>query len=108
MRQNRRTMQLSKTPTQHRSVIPLILLGLGLALIAASGYIILQDIPSQTDFSTVPVETNSEQNLDQTALRNAVMRRSFLPSDSKKQETLQNRKDGVKSIREISEMTTRI
>jgi len=51
-------MQLSNNPTQNRSVIPLILLGLGLALIAASGYIILQDIPSQTDFSTVPVETN--------------------------------------------------
>jgi len=38
--------------------IPPILLGLGLILIAASGYFILQNFPPQTDFSTVPVQVN--------------------------------------------------
>ncbi len=38
--------------------IPPILLGLGVILIAVSGYFILQNIPPQTDFSTVPAQVN--------------------------------------------------
>jgi len=38
--------------------LPLILIGLGLTLIAASTYFILQDAAPQTDFSTVPVKVN--------------------------------------------------
>ena len=37
-------------------LIPLILLGLGLILIAASGYSILQDTSNQSDLSAVPVK----------------------------------------------------
>lgn len=44
-----------KFPTKF---IPLILLGLGLILIAASGYSIWQDIPNQSDLSAVPAEAN--------------------------------------------------
>lgn len=68
----------------------------------------LEEIKSMLSKSAVPVVQTPEQALDQTAIRNAVMRRSLLPKEAPKQETLQNRKDGVKSIREISEMTTRI
>lgn len=39
-------------------LIPLILLGLGLVLIAASGYSILQDIPNQSDISAIPAEVS--------------------------------------------------
>ena len=39
-------------------LIPFILLGLGLILIAVSGYIILQDIPNQSDLSAVPAQVN--------------------------------------------------
>jgi len=39
-------------------IIPLLLLGLGLILIAASGYLILRDVPAQTDLTTVPVQVN--------------------------------------------------
>ena len=38
-----------------RKTVPLLLLGLGLILIVASTYFILQDISSQSNFSTVPV-----------------------------------------------------
>ena len=38
--------------------IPLLLLGLGLMLIAASVYFILKDAPAQTDLTTVPVQVN--------------------------------------------------
>jgi len=41
-----------------RKSFPLLLLGLGLILIAASAYFILQDISSRTDFSTVPVRVS--------------------------------------------------
>lgn len=41
-----------------RKFIPLLLLGLGLTLIAASGYFILQDVSAQPDLSTVPVQVN--------------------------------------------------
>jgi cytochrome c biogenesis protein CcmG, thiol:disulfide interchange protein DsbE len=38
--------------------IPHLLLGLGLILIAVSGYFILQDVSAQNDLSTVPAEVN--------------------------------------------------
>ena len=41
-----------------RKTMPIILLGLGLILIAASGYYILQDVSLQSDLSTVPVQAN--------------------------------------------------
>ena len=41
-----------------RKIFPLLLLGLGAALIATSAYFILQDIPLQSDVSTVPVKVN--------------------------------------------------
>lgn len=46
----------SKSGTQTLKTLPLILVGLGLILIAASTYFILWDEPPQTDFSTVPVK----------------------------------------------------
>jgi peroxiredoxin len=51
-------MSTSETPPRARPIIPLLLLGLGLILIAASGFYILQDVSLQNDFSTVPVEVN--------------------------------------------------
>lgn len=41
-----------------RKTVPLLLLGLGLTLIAASGYFILQNVPVQPDPSVVPVQVN--------------------------------------------------
>ncbi len=41
-----------------RKMIPLILLGLGLILIASSAYVIMREVPDQTDLSTVPVQVN--------------------------------------------------
>ncbi len=41
-----------------RKTIPLLLLGLGLLLIAASGYIILQDVSTQTAPTTVPAQVH--------------------------------------------------
>lgn len=41
-----------------RKNIPSLLLVLGLTLIAASGYIILRDLPDQSDLSAVPAEVN--------------------------------------------------
>src|SRR5687768_5135113 len=41
---------------QTLKTLPLILIGLGIILIAASTYFILRDDPPQTDFSTVPVK----------------------------------------------------
>lgn len=41
-----------------RKSLPIILLVLGLFLIAASGYYILQDVSIQNDLSTVPVQAN--------------------------------------------------
>lgn len=41
-----------------RKTAPIILLVLGLILIAASGYFVLQDVSDQTDLSTVPVQVN--------------------------------------------------
>lgn len=41
-----------------RKKFPLVLLGLGAILIAASAYFILQDVSSQSEFSTVPVTMN--------------------------------------------------
>jgi peroxiredoxin len=51
-------MQTPENTSRNRSVVPLILLGLGLILVAASGYYILRTLPPQTDFSTVPAEVN--------------------------------------------------
>jgi hypothetical protein len=48
----------SKSDKQTLKTLPLILVGLGLILIAASTYFILQDAAPQTDFSTVPVKVN--------------------------------------------------
>lgn len=48
----------SKSFTQPLKSMPLILVGLGIILIAASTFFILQDDPLQTDFSTVPVKVN--------------------------------------------------
>jgi thiol-disulfide isomerase/thioredoxin len=47
--------------SRSKQIIPLILLGLGLILIAASGYFILRearDVSPQNDLSTVPVQVN--------------------------------------------------
>ena len=41
-----------------RKFTPLFLLGLGLILIGASVYLIMQDAPLQTDLTTVPVQVN--------------------------------------------------
>lgn len=41
-----------------RKILPLFLLGMGLILIAASGYFVMQDVAAQTDLSTVPIQTN--------------------------------------------------
>ena len=41
-----------------KKFVPILLLGLGLSLIAASVYFILWDAPDQTDLSTVPVQTD--------------------------------------------------
>jgi peroxiredoxin len=48
----------SKSDKQTLKTLPLILVGLGIILIAASTYFILQDAAPQTDFSTVPVKVN--------------------------------------------------
>jgi len=40
-----------------RKNVPLLLLGLGLILIVASGYMILRDKPAQADLTVVPVQT---------------------------------------------------
>jgi cytochrome c biogenesis protein CcmG, thiol:disulfide interchange protein DsbE len=42
----------------HKKALPFLLLGLGLTLIATSAYFILQDFPSETDLSAVPVKVN--------------------------------------------------
>ena len=41
-----------------RKTLPLLLLGLGLVLIAASAYFILRDVSSRSDFATVPVKVS--------------------------------------------------
>ncbi len=41
-----------------KKALPFLLFGLGLTLIAASAYFILQDVSSSPDFSTVPVKVN--------------------------------------------------
>jgi cytochrome c biogenesis protein CcmG/thiol:disulfide interchange protein DsbE len=41
-----------------QKITPLILLGLGLVLIAASGYFILQNTSAQSDLSAVPAQVN--------------------------------------------------
>jgi len=43
---------------KQRKTLPFLLLGLGLALIAASGYYIYQGVAAQNDLSTVPVQIN--------------------------------------------------
>ena len=48
----------SKSDKQTLKTLPLILIVLGIMLIAASTYFILQDAALQTDFSTVPVKVN--------------------------------------------------
>ena len=48
----------SKSDTQTLKTLPLILIALGIILIAASTYFILQDDPPQTNFSTVPIKVN--------------------------------------------------
>ena len=44
--------------SSRKKTLPFLLFGLGLTLIAASAYFILQDVSSPTDFSTVPVKVN--------------------------------------------------
>jgi cytochrome c biogenesis protein CcmG/thiol:disulfide interchange protein DsbE len=44
--------------SSRKKALPFLLFGLGLTLIAASAYFILQDVSSPTDFSTVPVKVN--------------------------------------------------
>lgn len=46
------------TKNKRKRMIPLSFLGLGLILIAASGYYILKDVSVQNDLSTVPVRVN--------------------------------------------------
>lgn len=46
------------TETKSRQTLPLLLLGLGLLLIAASVFYILRDRSLQSDFSVVPVQVN--------------------------------------------------
>jgi cytochrome c biogenesis protein CcmG/thiol:disulfide interchange protein DsbE len=41
-----------------RKIAPLILLGLGLILIAVSGYFVIQNVSAQTDLSAVPAQVN--------------------------------------------------
>jgi cytochrome c biogenesis protein CcmG, thiol:disulfide interchange protein DsbE len=41
-----------------RKIFPLLLLGLGAVLIAASAYFILQDIAPQSGFSTIPIKVS--------------------------------------------------
>src|SRR5215211_5577450 len=41
-----------------RKIFPLLLLGLGAAMIVTSAYFILQDVPPRSDFATVPVKVN--------------------------------------------------
>ena len=48
----------SKPFTRPLKNLPLILVGLGIVLIGASVFFILQDTPPQADFSTVPVKVN--------------------------------------------------
>src|SRR5215208_870437 len=44
--------------SSRKKALPFLLFGLGLTLIAASAYFILQNVSSPTDFSTVPVKVN--------------------------------------------------
>lgn len=46
------------TTTLPRKGLPLLLLGLGAILISTAAYLILQDVPPQSDFETVPVKVN--------------------------------------------------
>jgi len=48
----------SKPFTQPLKALPLILVGMGISLIAASIFFILKDTQPQNDFSTVPVQVN--------------------------------------------------
>lgn len=48
----------SKSFTQPLKILPLILVGLGIVLIAASVFSILNDTSPQKDFSTVPIKVN--------------------------------------------------
>lgn len=49
---------LKNSSQKTKFFFPFLLLGLGLALIGASVYFILQDAPPQTDLSAVPVKVN--------------------------------------------------
>jgi peroxiredoxin len=51
-------MTLSNSSQRKRTFLPLILLGLGGALIAVSAYFILRDLPPRGDLSAVPVPVN--------------------------------------------------
>jgi cytochrome c biogenesis protein CcmG, thiol:disulfide interchange protein DsbE len=52
-------MTILKYSSQRKSLfLPIIFLGLGLALIAASAYFILQDVPPRSDLSAVPVKVD--------------------------------------------------
>ena len=43
---------------KHKPTLPILILGMGLILIAASGYYVLRDGSLQNDLSTVPVQVN--------------------------------------------------
>lgn len=51
-------MQITKGTLLNKSAIPIILLGLGLILLAASVYYLVNDNPLQTDLSAVPVQVS--------------------------------------------------
>ena len=53
-----RVYLFSMTESKPRRTLPLLLLGLGFLLIAASGFYIYQDVALQADFSTVPAQVN--------------------------------------------------
>ena len=46
------------TKNKHRQILPIIFFGLGLLLIAVSGYYILDGASAQNDLSTVPIRVN--------------------------------------------------
>jgi len=53
-----RVYLLAMSSSTSRRILPLFLLGLGLVLIVTSAFYILQEVSSQSDFSTVPASVN--------------------------------------------------
>jgi thiol-disulfide isomerase/thioredoxin len=64
---------LNNTLPKPSRLIPILMLGLGITLIAASVYLIFQDSPSQSELSAVPVKMNlSAPELELTDTAGAV------------------------------------